>query len=86
MVSSPNPFKDRTLITCTFPETGKFILEIRNMFGETVKNIEDNVGQKGTQTMEVTSEHLKPGIYTAMMMFKTSQNVMIKTIRIVYTQ
>jgi hypothetical protein len=86
MTATPNPFKDRTLITCSFPATGKLILEVRNMFGETVKTIEDNVTELGDKSMEVTSDRFRPGIYTAMLIFKTSKNVMIKTIRIVNNQ
>jgi hypothetical protein len=86
MAASPNPFKDRTLITCSFQATGKLTLEIRNMFGETVKSFEDNVAQVGDKSFELTSERLRPGIYTAMLIFKTSKSVMIKTIRIVYNQ
>jgi hypothetical protein len=56
------------------------------MFGETVKTIEDNVTQQGDKSIEVSSERFRPGIYTAMVIFKTSKNVMIKTIRIVYNQ
>lgn len=86
MIASPNPFKERTVITCSFPATGKLILEIRNMFGETVKTIEENVSQTGDKSIEVSSERFRPGIYTAMLMFKTSKNVMTKTIRIVYNR
>jgi hypothetical protein len=86
MVSSPNPFTSRTEITCVLPVKGKLTLVVRNMFGETVRTIEENVEQEGTCSMEVTSEHLRPGIYTAILVLKTSDNVMMKTIRIVYNQ
>jgi hypothetical protein len=56
------------------------------MFGETIKSFEINVEQEGCQTMEVTSENLRPGIYTAMLVFKTSDNVTMKTTRMVYTK
>jgi len=86
MVSSPNPFTTRTTITCFLPSKGKLMLEIRNMFGETVKTDEQNVDQEGTLNLEVTSERLRPGIYTAVLTLKTSENVMTKNIRIVYNQ
>jgi hypothetical protein len=86
MVSCPNPFTNRTSITCYLPVKGKLTLEIRNMFGETVNTIEDNVEKEGTCSLEVTSEHLRPGIYTALLMLKTSDNVMTKSIRIVCNQ
>jgi hypothetical protein len=86
MVASPNPFTSSTEITCDLPDKGKLMLGIRNMFGETVKTIEIIAEQEGSQSIEVTSEHLRPGIYTAMLVFKTSDNVMMKTIRIVYTK
>jgi hypothetical protein len=86
MNSSPNPFTSATQITCCFPAKGKLILEIRNMFGETVKTITENVDQEGDHSTEVSSEHLRPGIYTAIAVFKTSDNVLTKTIRIVCNQ
>jgi|GEM_PF-2361760 len=86
MISSPNPFTSRTTITFTLPDKGKLFLEIRNMFGETVKSLEDNIEQEGSHSMEVTSEHLRPGIYTAIMVLKTNDNVFLKTIRIVCNQ
>jgi hypothetical protein len=86
MVASPNPFTSRTEITFSLPGKGKVILGIRNMFGETVKTIEENADQEGDHSIEVTSEHLRPGVYTAILILKTSDNVMMKTIRIVCNQ
>ncbi len=86
MISSPNPFTTRTVITCTLPEKGKLTLSVRNMFGECVKTIESNVEQEGNQTFEVTSEQLRPGIYTVMLALKTSDNMLFKTIRLVCTK
>jgi hypothetical protein len=86
MISSPNPFTNQTLITCCLPAKGKLTLEIRNMFGETVRSIEDNVEQEGNHSIEVTSDQLRPGIYSAMLIFKTRDNTIMETIRIVYSQ
>jgi hypothetical protein len=86
MTSSPNPFTTRTQVTCCLPSKGKLSLGIRNMFGETVKTRESNVEQEGDCVLEVTSENLRPGVYTAILVFKTSDNVLTKTIRIVYNQ
>lgn len=86
MVASPNPFTSRTAITCYIPVKGKLTLEIRNMFGETVMSTEENVEQEGSHSMDVTSENLKPGIYTAMLRLKTGDNVMMNTIRIVHNK
>jgi hypothetical protein len=86
MTSSPNPFVSQTVITCFLPSKGKLMLAIRNMFGETIKTIEDNIEQPGNYSLELTSEHFKPGIYTAMLVLKTGDNVMMKTIRIVCNQ
>ena len=86
MLSSPNPFTNRTMVTCFIPVKGKFVLGIRNMFGETVKTIENIVDREGSYNIEVTSEHLRPGIYTAILVLKTSNDVMMKTIRLVYNQ
>ena len=86
MVSSPNPFTGRTTLTCVLPSKGKLMLEIRNMFGETVKTDEENVEQEGTRNIEVTSERLRPGIYTAVLTLKTNDNVLTKNIRIVCKQ
>ncbi|MCX6306899.1 MAG: hypothetical protein NT040_18185 [Bacteroidetes bacterium] len=86
MTSSPNPFTTHTVISCFLKEKGKLTLGIRNMFGETVKTFEDNIEQLGNHTIDVTSEDLRPGVYTAMLVFKTADNVLIKAIRIVYNQ
>ncbi|MDP1622244.1 MAG: hypothetical protein Q8M08_07880 [Bacteroidales bacterium] len=86
MIASPNPFTSQTVITCYFPEKGKFLLGIRNMFGESVRLIEDYVEQEGNHCVEVTGDNLRSGIYTAMLIFKTKDNVMMKTIRLVYSQ
>ena len=86
LVASPNPFTTRTFISCVLPASGKLSLGIRDMFGETVKTFELNVEQEGAQSMELTSDHLRPGIYTAMLVFKTPDNILMKTIRIVCTK
>ncbi len=86
MTASPNPFTNLTVITCTLPEKGKLVLGIRDMFGETVKTIEVAVEEAGAKSIEVTSENLRPGIYTAMLAFKTVDNLMINVVRIVYTK
>jgi hypothetical protein len=86
MVASPNPFTSRTTINCFLPVKGKLTLEIRNMFGATIKTIEETIDQVGTHSTEVTSEHLRPGIYTTILILKTSDDVLMKTIRIVYNQ
>ena len=86
MVASPNPFTARTTINCILPAKGKLTLGIRNMFGESVKTLEENILQEGSHLIEVTSEHLRPGIYTAMLVFRTNDDVVIKTIRIVFNQ
>jgi hypothetical protein len=86
MVACPNPFTNRTIINCFLPVKGKLTLEIRNMFGSTVKTTELNIDQDGTHSIEITSEHLRPGIYTAMLILKTSDDMLMKTIRIVYNQ
>ena len=85
LVSSPNPFTDRTTISCSLPEKGRLTLTIHNIFGETVKTLGDDVEHEGKYSVEVTSEKMRPGIYTAMLSLKTSGGlVLVKTIRIVY--
>lgn len=86
MSASPNPFTARTVITCTLPGKGKLAMGVRNMFGETVRTFDLNVEQEGSQALEMTSDQLRPGIYTAMLVFKTADNVLMKAIRIVYTK
>jgi hypothetical protein len=86
MISSPNPFSSRTVITCDFPSQGKAELGIRNMFGESVNTFITTVEQEGPMTFEVNSEHMRPGVYTALLVFKTGEDMLIKTIRLVYTK
>lgn len=86
MVASPNPFSTRTMITFSLPAKCKLRMEIRNMFGETVKSMEENVDTEGSHSLEISSEHLQPGIYTAMLIVKTDDNMIMSTIRLVYNQ
>ncbi len=86
MISSPNPFTAATMITCFLPVKGKLILAIQNMIGKTVKTYEETIDQEGTHAIEVTSEHLRPGIYTVRLTLKTNDNMMMKTSRIVCNQ
>ncbi|MFZ4521485.1 MAG: hypothetical protein ACOYNC_07260 [Bacteroidales bacterium] len=86
ITSSPNPFTSHTLISCNLPEKGKMTLGITNMFGEVVKTFDENIMQAGTQVTDITAENLQPGIYTALLVFRTSDQVLMKVLRIVYTR
>jgi hypothetical protein len=86
VVISPNPFSNHTSFICHLPAKGKLTLKIYNMFGESMMSFEDIIEEEGSHSIEMNSATFHPGIYTAMLVFKTRDNVVMRAVRMVCNQ
>jgi len=79
----PNPFNDHVTISWYSPVNGEVSLLLFNTMGEMVDFFTEKSENRGNHTLELSSASLLPGIYYARIRLKTSNNLMINTIKIV---
>jgi len=79
----PNPFAGQTTFAYSLPVEGMVIFEIRNMLGNTVKTLENEIQEKGSHLLKFDAASLAPGIYTAIIRLSCNSKEMLRSIKIV---
>ncbi|MCX6251583.1 MAG: cohesin domain-containing protein [Bacteroidetes bacterium] len=80
--NQPNPFSNYTMIEYTLPFDGKVILEVRNLVGQTVKTLVNEMQTSGTHSLRFDSGSLVSGVYTATIRLNSNNNSAIRTIKL----
>ncbi len=70
----PNPFKGTTTLNYTLPVDGQVIIEVYNLVGSKVIVAVDETQSAGNYTLRLDANNLQPGIYTAILILKNSDN------------
>ena len=79
----PNPFSGNTTLNYTLPSDGRVTITIRNLAGQVVKTIVNEVETQGDYTSNIDLGELRSGVYFATLSLKKDGKEVIKTIRIV---
>jgi hypothetical protein len=82
----PNPFVKATTIAYTLPFDGNVNLEIRNMFGETVKTLIHEYQAIGEHNIKVDAGTLAPGVYTATISLDGLSTTLTNTIKLIVSK
>jgi hypothetical protein len=83
LTSSPNPFSGNVKLNWYLPVKGQVLLELRNILGEKLCTIVDEVEQEGNHSLQVSPNFVSPGIYIARIMLKTNTNIMTRSIKMI---
>jgi hypothetical protein len=78
----PNPFNAFTIITYFLPFDGKVSIEIRNLMGETMNLLVNEVQSSGDHSLRFDAGSLGPGIYTAIIRLR-GKDELSRTIKLV---
>ncbi len=79
----PNPFKGNTNFVYTLPADGHVIIEIYDIVGNRLGRITDEFQQAGEHVMTLYAGALQPGVYTATLILNSSDNMLLRTIKII---
>jgi hypothetical protein len=82
----PNPFNGSTTITYNLPIDGNVSLEIRNLLGEMVMVLVNELQEKGSHSLKLDGSMLPSGIYFAKLRVKNESNTFVRTIKMVNTK
>jgi hypothetical protein len=82
MSNYPNPFKNSTLIDCTLPFSGMVTVEISNIMGKRVLVIPGNMQPAGNYQITVNTIDLPSGMYIATLRLKSTDNELIRSIKL----
>jgi hypothetical protein len=70
----PNPFKGSTTLEYTLPTDGQVIIEVYNLVGSKVKVAVNETQSAGTYSLKLDASNLQPGVYTAILKLKNSDD------------
>jgi len=79
----PNPFNGATTLTYSIPANGEVTLEIYDMVGNKVKVEVDATLDAGNYSVKMDANELQPGIYTAVLKYKTRDAVATRAIKMI---
>jgi hypothetical protein len=83
LASCPNPFNNSTLITYHIPADGEVILEINDMFGKRIMTLADGIHTTGSYSVRLQGEYLYPGVFMAILRFRSSDDLMFRAIKLI---
>ena len=81
--NQPNPFMGTTTLTYSIPANGEVTLEIYDMIGNKVKVGVDATQNAGNYSVKLDANELQPGIYTAVLKYKTRDAVATRAIKMI---
>jgi hypothetical protein len=70
----PNPFRGITTLEYTLPTDGQVMIEVYNLVGSKVRVAVDETQSAGTYSLKLDANDLQPGVYTAILKLKSSDN------------
>ncbi len=79
----PNPFIGYTTLTYSIPADGEVVLEIYDIIGNKVKVAVDETQSAGNYTQKLDANTLQPGIYTAILKYKTNDKEVVRAIKMI---
>jgi hypothetical protein len=79
----PNPFDSYTTISYSLPFDGKVTLTIRNLNGQLLKTIVNEMETKGDYNVNIEDWGLQSGVYVVSLTLKSSDNELYRTIKVV---
>ena len=82
-VNQPNPFKGTTNFVYNLPTDGHVTIEIHDIVGNRLGRVADGFQQAGEHTMTLDAGALQPGVYTATLILNSSDNMLLRTIKII---
>ena len=82
LANHPNPFKGTTNFVYSLPVEGKVILEIYDLVGNKVMTVVDEAQNAGEYIINLETNRLKPGVYTANLRLSNEDSKLVRTIKI----
>jgi hypothetical protein len=79
----PNPFSNYTTISYNLPYDGRATLEISNIMGNKLTTLADELQSSGNHTLKFNTNNLPSGIYFAKLRLKSSNDELIRTIKLI---
>jgi hypothetical protein len=79
----PNPFDSYTTISYSLSFDGKVTLTIRNLNGQLLKTIVNEMETKGDYNVNIEDWGLQSGVYVVSLTLKSSDNELYRTIKVV---
>ena len=79
----PNPFHEYTMIKYGIPYSGKVMLTIHGVLGNTIETLVDEVQPGGEYTVRYNSARLVPGMYTARIVLENNGETLVRTIKMI---
>jgi hypothetical protein len=79
----PNPFTGNKTISYTLPSDGHVTLTLRNIAGQIVKTIINEMESEGEYILNIEAGELQSGVYLATLSLKSDGKELVKTIRLV---
>jgi hypothetical protein len=79
----PNPFSHNTMIVYSLPVEGKVTLDIYNILGKMVKAVVNETEQAGNHMVNFDTNGLPPGVYTATLRLRSSDDEFVRTIKMI---
>ncbi len=80
----PNPFSDQANIVYQIPDDGNVILQVYNVLGALVAELENGLQQKGTHKVVFDAEELPAGLYSFKLVFDTGNKIESKVLKLVH--
>ena len=79
----PNPSRNFAIFSFSLPKEGTVTLDIVNLFGSKVSDVIDEVMVPGNYTVKFDTYNLPNGVYSASLKFKTRENELIRTNKLI---
>ena len=88
LLNYPNPFRNNTTIAYSLPKEGHVKLTISNLYGQTIKTLEDKTASMGSHSVFVDPAELNipAGIYIYKLCFEADNMAETKTNKMVFTR
>lgn len=80
----PNPFSDKATIVYQIPDDGKVTLQVYNVLGALVAEMENGMQQKGKHTLVFSAEDLPSGLYSFKLLFDAGKSFESKVLKLVH--
>jgi hypothetical protein len=79
----PNPFTGNTTISYSLPSDGRVTLTLRNLTGQVIKTIVNEMETEGDYTLNLEPGELQSGVYLVTLNLNSNGKEVVKTIRLV---
>jgi len=86
LTNHPNPFSSSTKVSYSIPATGRVVLELRNLLGQTLETLLNQSQSAGNHTLMIDTDKFPKGVYSLVIIYTGTEGEERRMDRLVVKQ